>query len=92
MDYIINSMDRARITNQTDMIPNDNIDVYDFRFFCTTGTHYGTQYCNDNKRVMQLLKKFLINTPSYNHITNAAEHHDGKAAFYTLCKYYEGED
>ena len=92
MDYIIDPTDRARITNQTGVIPNDNIDVYDSEFIHTTATHYGTHYHNDNKRVMQLLKKFLINILSYNYIITASERHDGRAAFCILREYYEGED
>ena len=87
LDYIIDPTDKTRITNQTGVIPNDTIDVYDSEFIHTTATHYGTHYRNDNKRVMQLLKKFLINTPSYNHIITASERHDGRAAFRVLCAY-----
>lgn len=92
LDYVIDTTDRAAITARTPLVEEDDIDVYNMEFIGTLATHHGSQYAKDNKKVLLLLKKHLMNTPSYNHIISAIDRLDGHAAYTTLVAYYEGED
>ena len=92
LDYIIDGTDRPIINARTPYTDDDDINVYDTDFIRSRSTHWGPHYKKDNKRVLLVLKKHLLNTPSYNHIISAVDRLDGRLAYQTLVAYYEGED
>ena len=92
LDYVIDETTRAVTTARSSLVVNNEIDVHDAEFIKTHATHFGPHFKEDNKRVLLLLKRLLLNTPAYNHISVFCDTFNGRKAFKALKNYYEGED
>lgn len=92
LDYVVDQTVRGVNNGRASLTINADIDVYDSSFIKNQAVLFGPHYKEDNKKVMLLLKRLLLNTPSYNHILDSADRNDGRAAFNALVQYYEGED
>ena len=92
LDYVVDESPREITSARSSLVANNEIDVHDIEFIRTHATHFGPHFKEDNKRVLLLLKKLLLNTPAYNHISDFCDTFNGRKAFKALKNYYEGED
>ena len=92
IDYVIDETDRhVKRVNASRMFV-DTVPITDEDFLKTHVVHFGTCFKDDNKRVWNVLKSNLHETPAYDHIIEFDKRKDGRKAWSTLKQFYEGED
>ena len=92
LEYITDTTPRAITRANASKTLVRTIDVHDEELICTNATHFGKYFKEDTANVATILKKALVNTLAYNHIAQDVTNKNGRAAFISLAKYYEGED
>ena len=90
MEYIVDDTYRTVTRENTNKLLVEILDVHDDEFIRMNATHFGTYYKEDNARLANMLKKLLVNTPAYNHITSSITNKNGKQAVASLQNYYKG--
>ena len=92
LEYIADATIRPMTRGNATKILVDKIDVYDEGYIRSHATHFGSYFKEDDANAAIMLKKALLNTSAYNHITQAITNKSGKQAINSLRNYYEGED
>lgn len=92
LDYVVDPSIRTLTRANATKVEIESIDVPDDEMIRTSATHFGPYFKEDNKRVITMLKKLLLNKQAYNHISTACEQKNGRKGFANLTNYYEGED
>jgi len=92
LEYIADATIRPITRGNATKILVDKIDVSDEEYIRSHATHFGIYFKEDDANAAIMLKKVLLNTPAYNHITQAITNKSGKQAISSLRNYYEGED
>ena len=92
VEYVIDISERgyksARATRgEEEIVDFERVDV-----FKTRPVHFGKSFKEDNKRVWNVLKSLLLETPAYDHILSCDRTSDGRKAWNILKNFYEGED
>ena len=92
VEYVIDMTERdfksARATRgEEEIVDLERVDV-----FKTRPVHFGKSFKGDNKRVWNVLKSLLLETPAYDHILSCDRSSDGRKAWNILKNFYEGED
>ena len=89
LEYIADSTPRAITRANAVKTLVDTINVHDEEFICTHATHFGRYFKEDTANVAIMLKKALVNTQAYNYIAQDVTNKNGKAAVFSLEKYYD---
>ena len=93
LEYIADVTIRNNTRGNSTKILVDKIDVSDEEYIRSHATHFGSYFKEDDANTATMLKKVLLNTPAYNHISVAITNKSGKQAINSLRNYYyEGED
>ena len=92
LEYIADATIRLNTRGNSSKILVDKIDVSDEEYIRSHATHFGSYFKEDDANTATMLKKALLNTSAYNHITVAITNKSGKQAINLLRNYYEGED
>ena len=92
IDYVIDTNDRAakRVNAAHALI--DTVPITDDDFLKSNVVHFGKPYKEDNKRVWNVLKSLLYQTSAYDVIVDCDKSSNGRKAWQTLKRFYEGED
>lgn len=90
--YVINEVDRPRVTRTTPLFEVELINLNDPDFYASNTTHSGPQFNEDNHKVWLLIKKSLLGHQPYHHIDEYEQGRNGRGAWLALKAYYEGED
>jgi hypothetical protein len=90
--YVIDSTVRPHLRANATRSEVDTIDMEDEDLFTTNTVHFGAAYKNDNKLVWNLLANALLAKPGYNHISSFNTSKNGRAAWFALRTFYEGEN
>ena len=92
LEYIADATIRHNTRGSSSKILVDKIDVSDEEYIRSHATHFGSYFKEDDANTAVMLKKALLNTSAYNHITAAITKKSGRQAIILLRSYYEGED
>jgi len=92
LGYIVYDTVRSVTRPDQPLIEVDTMDINDDESYIKASTHFGRGCKADNKAVWDLLKINLIVLPSYTHIRRYDTKSDGRQAWLSLRKFYEGED
>ena len=92
LEYIADTTIRQNTRGSSSKILVDKIDVSDEEYIRSNATHFGSYFKEDDANTAVMLKKALLNTSAYNHITVAITKKSGRQAIILLRSYYEGED
>ena len=92
LEYIANTTSFPIIRGDATKILVEKIDVYNEEYNRSNATHFGMYFKNDDTNTATILKKVLLNTSAYSHITQAITNKSDKQVINSLCNYYEGED
>ena len=92
VEYVIDKTERkyssARTARGEEMI----VDLEMEDVFKSHPVHFGKSFKEDNKRVWNVLKSLLLESPAYDHILSCDRTSDGRKAWHILQDFYEGED
>ena len=90
--YVIDKTPRTAVRRTTPRVEVDVEDLSELDVFEKRPVHFGNTFNEDNKRVWNVIKSLLLESPSYDHIIGYNKSSDGKGAWTTLQNFYEGED
>ena len=90
--YVIDDTPRAAKRKSDPRLEADEVDLSEDDIFETRPVQFGTTFKDDNRRVWNVIKSLLLETPSYDHIIGCNRTADGKKAWKILQTFYEGED
>ena len=90
--YVVDGTTRTSIRANATRSTASLIDFTDEEIFKTRPVHFGRVYKEDNKRVWNVIKSLLMESPAYDHIISFDKAADGRKAWKTLRAFYEGED
>ena len=92
IDYVTDTTERqAQRSNAARMII-DIVPITDDDFLKTHVVHFNKSFKDDNKRVWHVLKALIHETNAYDHVLDCDKTSNGRKAWLTLKKFYEGED
>ena len=92
IDYLIDGTKRKVTKANAAYEEYDVINLEDEGLFTTMTVHFGPAFKSDNTKLWKRLKAALINTPPYNHISGFNNARNGRGAWQSLLKAYEGSD
>ena len=92
LSYVVDNTVRPQVTRATQLFEVELINTGDVEFLKGDTIHFGPQYQEDNSKVWMLLKKSLLWTAPYHHLDKFERNIDGREAWFSLKRYYEGED
>ena len=90
--YVIDNKPRTASKKTDPRLEVDLQDLSEENVFETHPVHFGTAFKEDNKKVWNVIKSLLLETPSYDHIIGCNRTADGRKAWSLLQTFYEGED
>ena len=92
LEYLVDKTDRPVTRANATKIEVDGIDIDDAVIFNQSAVHFGPAFKVDNDKLIDILKKNLINTPGYNQISSFINTKNGRGAYFALVASNEGED
>ena len=92
IDYIVDETERQVKRGNAARVFVDSVPITDENYLKTHTVHFGEYFKEDNKRVWNMLKSNLHDTPAYDRISEFDKRNDGRRAWNTLKEYFEGED
>ena len=92
LEYLTNKTLRPITRGNALRTEVDTIDIDDALMFNQRAVHFGQGYKVDNKVLIDMLRKNLINTPAYNQISPFVASNNGRGAYLSLVASNEGED
>ena len=90
--YVVDGTVRPHLRSNALRTEVDVIDLEDEYLFTSSIVHFGPAFKNDNKLVWNLLTNALLDKPGYNHISAHSATKNGRAAWFALRTFYEGEN
>jgi hypothetical protein len=90
--YVVDGTVRPHLRSTARRTEVDVVDLEDENLFTTSIVHFGPGFKNDNKLVWNLLANALLDKPGYNHISAHSTTKNGRAAWFALRTFYEGEN
>lgn len=92
LDYLLDKTIREVNNIRSPYVEVDTIDLSVDGFYRSHATHIGSSYKIDNRDLWAKLKKLLLGTTNYNHISPHSTTKDGRKAWESLLNVYEGPD
>ena len=90
LDYIIDDTPRTVTSSRAALIEAERVEVEDVDYYRTHAVLFGPQFKADNKSLWTKLKKLLLGTDCYNHISDFSDKKDGRGAWQALTSVFEG--